>query len=130
MAKLLHEVFVEALSSKGGLKVVDAADTDVLLLRPAIIDLDVTAPEPDGTGRSRSFASSAGAATLFLELFDSVTGEVLARAVDRQSANQPGDIMRMTSSVTNRNAAKGILTGWADLLRQSLDELRAPGAGG
>ena len=60
MAKLFHEVFVEELSSDGGFEVVDTPDTDVLVLRPAIIDLDVTAPESRGTGRSYNFASSAG----------------------------------------------------------------------
>ena len=130
MAKLFREVFVEELSSDGGFEVVDTPDTDVLLLRPAIIDLDVTAPESRGTGRSYNFASSAGAATLFLELYDSVSGEILARALDRKSANHPGDVMRLSNTVTNRVEAERILAGWADLLRRSLDELRgAPSQG-
>ena len=130
MANLFREVFVEELSSDGGFEVVDTPDTDVLLVRPAIIDLDVTAPDTRSAGRSRSFASTAGAATLYLELFDSVSGEILARAVDRQAANRPGDVMRISNTVTNRAEAKQVLAGWADLLRQSLDEVRgAPNEG-
>lgn len=130
MAKLFYEVFVEELSSDGGFDVVDVPDTDVLLLRPAIVDLDITAPESRGTGRSYNFASSAGAATLFIELYDSVSGEILARALDRQSTNHPGDVMRLSNTVTNRAEAERILAGWAKLLRRSLDELHgAPSQG-
>ena len=123
MAELFHETFAEVLSKDGGYPVVDAAAADVLLLRPAIIDLDVTAPDTDRPGRRYNFAASAGAATLFLELYDSVSGEILARAVDRQVA--PGTVMRWTNKATNRAEAKKILAGWAGLLRQRLDEIHA-----
>lgn len=124
-SEMLRAAFVHELSTDGGFDVVDAPDTDVLLLRPAIVDLDVTAPDSRGTGRSYNFASSAGAATLHLELYDSVSGEILARAVDQRVASTPGDIMRMSTSVTNRSQAEGIFAAWADLLRESLDEARA-----
>ena len=128
MAKLFREVFVEELSSADGYAVVDAADTDVLLLRPAIIDLDVPAPESSRAERSHNLGYSAGAATLYLELYDSVSGEILARAIDRQASNYPGPVMLFTHKGTNRTEARGILAGWAKLLRNRLDEVRgAPG---
>ena len=49
-----------------------------MLLRPGIIHLDVTAPNTTRQGRSYSYAASAGSATLYLELYDSVNGESLA----------------------------------------------------
>ena len=122
-AELFRETFVEAISGEGGYPVVEAAGPDVLLLRPAIIDLDVTAPDVARAGRSHNFASSAGAATLYLELYDSVSGEILARAVDRKAANHPGDLMRWSNKVTNRAEAKKLFAGWAGLLRQRLDEI-------
>ena len=79
-----------------------------------------------GAGRSRNFASSAGAATLLLELYDSVSGEIMARAVDRQADNET--IMRWTNRVTNTGAARRIFTRWARLLGDRLDELRGNGA--
>jgi hypothetical protein len=36
----------------------------MLLLRPAIIDLDITVPDSMSAGRSRTFTASTGAATL------------------------------------------------------------------
>lgn len=129
MAELFREVFVEELETKGGYPVVDGADTDVLLLRPAIIDLDVTAPDLDRAGRSYNFAASAGAATLFLELYDSVSGEILARVLDRQAAHDAGRIMSWSNRVTNRAAAERVLAGWAGLLRERLDAVHGGGAG-
>lgn len=123
VAELFHETFVEVLSEKDGYPVVDAAGDDVLLLRPAIIDLDVNAPDVSTTGRSYTFAASAGAATLYLELYDSVSGEILARAVDRKAANHPGDIMRWSNKMTNRAEGKRVLSGWARLLRARLDQI-------
>ncbi len=123
LAEQFREVFVEQLDTKGGYNVVDSADSDVLLLRPAIVDLDVTSPDLDQPGRSYNFASSAGAATLYLELYDSVSGEILARVLDRKAANYPGNVMRWSNKVTNRAEARKILAGWAGLLRQRLDEI-------
>ena len=124
MAELFREVFIEELSGEDGYPVVEEADTDVLLLRPAIIDLEVTAPEIRSSTRTYDFAASAGAATLVLELYDSVSGEILARAVDRQVAGESA-FMRWTNQVTNRAAAREVLAGWAGLLRQRLDEIHA-----
>ncbi len=127
MAELFRETFVEVLGEKDGYAVVEAADADVLLLRPAIVDLDVTAPDLQKAGRSYNFAASAGAATLYLELYDSVSGEILGRAIDRKAANHPGDFMRWTNKVTNRAEARKLLAQWAGLLRDSLDEIHGKG---
>jgi hypothetical protein len=124
-AELFREVFAERLSADDGYPVVDSPDTDVLLLRPAIIDLEVTAPDVPTARRSYSFASSAGAATLYLELYDSVSGEILARVIDRKAANYPGELMRWSNRVVNQEAARRVLAGWADLLRARLDEIHA-----
>ena len=127
MAKLFREVFVEELEKKGGYEVVRKADMDVLLLRPAIIDLEVTAPDVSTPDRAYSFAASAGAATLFLEIYDSVSGEILARVFDRQAASDVGRFMRWTNKSTNVVAARRVLAGWAGLLRERLDEVHERG---
>ena len=123
VAELFRETFTEVLGEGGGYPVVDAADTDVLLLRPAILDLDVTAPDLDKPGRTYSASASAGAMTLFLELYDSVSGEILARVIDRQIASDHGGQMRWTNRVANRQAAIEILSKWAKALRDRLDEV-------
>ena len=96
VAGLFREVFTEKLGMDGGYEIVEAAGDDVLLVRPAIIDLDITAPDTMSAGRSRTYTSSAGAATIFIELYDSVTGDILARAADRKAARSVGGYMSYT----------------------------------
>ena len=63
----------------------DLAGHDILVLRPAIMDLDVTAPDTGAAGTGRTFTASAGAMTLYLEFYDSVTSALLGRVVDRKA---------------------------------------------
>ena len=122
VAELCREVFTEKLGKDGGYEIVEAAGDDVLLVRPAIIDLDITVADTAQAGRSRTYSSSAGAATIYIELYDSVTGEILARAADRKAARNVGGYMSYTNRVTNRAAARRMLGSWAELLRDMLDE--------
>jgi len=101
------------------------AGEDVLVIRPAIVDLDVEAPFTGSAG-SYSFTASAGSATLTLDLFDSVSGAVLAQAADRQVArHQQGALnFQRATRVSNRLDAERVLASWAEILRERLDEVR------
>ena len=85
VASLFKDVFTERLEA-AGYEVVNYSDEDVLVLRPAIIDLDVNAPDTRNTGRQRTYTATTGAATLMLELFDSLSGDLIGRAADRRAA--------------------------------------------
>jgi len=122
VAGLFREVFTEKLGKDGGYEIVEAAGDDVLLVRPAIIDLDITAPDTGRAVRSRTYTSSAGSATIYIELYDSVTGDILARAVDRKNARSVGGHLSYTDRLTNRADARRMLGQWAVLLRDRLDE--------
>jgi hypothetical protein len=51
VADFLNDAFIEQLEA-AGYEVVNDADDDVLVLRPAILDLDVVAPDVSAAGRS------------------------------------------------------------------------------
>lgn len=121
--KLLHESFKKELDEVGGYKFVEESGDKVMILRPAIIDLEITAPDIAVAGRVTSYVASAGAATLFLELYDSVSGEILARLVDRRRMQNYG-MARWANSVTNRADAARMFKRWATLLREGMDEQR------
>jgi hypothetical protein len=121
VAEEFRKTFIEQLQSKGGYEVVDEEAEDVLLLRPAIIDLDVEAPDTMAAGRSDTFAASAGQMTLVLELYDSATSDLIARVIDRQAGRSALRIQWQTS-VTNRAEAEQIFRLWANVLRERLDE--------
>lgn len=124
LAAEFHKIFVEELQKDGGYQVVDQLGEDVLLLRPAIINLDVAAPDKSTAGRSRVFSTSAGSMTLFLEVYDGATGEILARVVDPREGRDIGRMM-WQNTVTNRAEADRMLRKWASLTRAGLDRARA-----
>jgi hypothetical protein len=120
VADLLEDVFIERLEA-AGYPIVNVADEDVLVLRPAIVDLDVVAPDTRQTGRSRTYTAETGAATIYLELFDSLSGATIGRAIDRQSAGQTRTFATVANRVTNRADARRVFVGWADQLVTFLD---------
>ena len=116
------KIFTDELQNKGGYQIVTAGAEDVLILRPAIIDLEVSVPDSMSAGRSYTLSESAGGMTLYLEIFDSVTGQILARAIDRQEDRGTGRI-QWQNSVTNKAEADRMLRRWASALRARLDEV-------
>lgn len=118
-----RKIFTEELT-KGGYAMTDQGGEDVLILRPAIVDLDVQAPDVKSAGRSRTFSTGAGSMTLYIELFDGATGEVLARVADRRDARDTGRMM-WQNSVTNRAEAERMLRKWAQLAVKGLDNARS-----
>jgi hypothetical protein len=108
----------------GGYEVVDQAAEDVLLVRPAIINLDVNAPDTMSAGRSNTYTTSAGEMTLYIEIYDSVTGDLIAKAMDRKADTTRHGYYTWTNSVTNAAAARRILKGWAGILLDALNEAK------
>jgi hypothetical protein len=92
-------------------------------ITPHIVDLDVYAPDTATPGRTDQYSESAGRMTLKLEIFDSVTGDVVASFRDRQEDPRLGWVEWRTR-VSNRADAERMLKRWATLLRERLDELR------
>ena len=123
LAKEFRQEFTKVLED-GGYPVVDQAAPDVLLVRPAIINLDVNAPDTMSAGRSQVYTDSAGEMTLYVELYDSVTGDLIAKAMDRRVDRRNDGFYTWTNSATNKQAAKRILRGWADILLTALNEAK------
>ena len=122
-AKLVYDAFVKELQSKDGYPIVTEAAPDVLRVKISIINLYITAPDLLTPGRSVTFTSSSGHATVLAELFDSETGAALARVIDTQVARDDG-LMRMSSGVSNAADGRAAATRWAKVLRRGLDRAR------
>ncbi|MCV2359707.1 DUF3313 domain-containing protein [Paucibacter sp. TC2R-5] len=127
VANLVRDEFVKALQAKEGYQVVDTAGPDVLKLKVSIIELYVNAPDVATAARTKTYVTSAGEMTLFLEAFDSETGQVLARVVDRQESNIRGGQLSWTNRVMNQSEGELIASGWARKLRKALDKAHAVG---
>jgi len=121
LANEFNKVFTEELT-EGGHEVVDEEGPGVLLLRPAIINLDVTAPDVRSAGRSNTWVQSAGQMTLYMELYDSATSTLLARVIDPQADSGHGPATR-ASRTTNKREADKILRRWANMLGEHLGDV-------
>lgn len=122
VAEVFREVFTKELV-EGGYAMADEPGEDVLLVKPAIVDLDVTAPDVRTPGITRTYSESAGEMTLNLELFDSLTDDKIAKATDRKLDPRNG-WMDWRTSVSNRADARRMMSAWAKALRSALDEAR------
>jgi hypothetical protein len=119
--KSFQRLFAEAYT-EAGYAVVSTPGPDVLRLSTSIIDLDVTAPDTMDPGRSRTYSRDAGEATLVLEARDSLTGELLGRAVDERQTSDMGPFIR--NSVTNAAAFEQVFRRWARTSADGLAELK------
>ena len=127
LSLLFHDVFTKTLED-GGYELVTERAEDVLLVKPAIINLNIIAPDTRQAGMVRTYAESAGEMTLYLELYDSVTGDLIAKALDRRIDRETG-YFEWQNRVTNRAAARRILQVWARVLKEGLDTAQTTGIG-
>jgi len=107
---------------------VDPAGPDVPVPGPGNNHLRVTQPDLMTPGVDMTVIRSAGSMTLYLELWDSMTNTILARAMDAQADQGLGG-PQVASSVSNTMAADFILRQWADALRKNLEAARAKSTG-
>ena len=81
-----------------GYEIVAAPGPGVLRLSPIVPDLWVNAPDVQPADPARYASVDAGDATLILEARDSVSGALLARVVDRNTARQTFHLNRTTTT--------------------------------
>jgi hypothetical protein len=124
LSSLFREVFSRTLE-EGGYELVTEPAKDVLLIKPAIINLAIVETGAPSAGNDHTYAETAGEMTLYLELYDSLSDELIAKALDRNTDRQTG-YFRWQNRLSNRAAANRILQVWADVLKEGLDEARSP----
>ena len=125
------KVFTETLE-KGGYGVVQEDGADVLLVRPAIINVKAVIPNDAGVDDTGVIVRSAGEMTLFLEVFDSVTGELIGKGLDLKEDTAEdaklggfGYFWSDMEPEKNRALIDRAFTKWADSLVAALDDLRS-----
>lgn len=123
IAAEFKDVFVAQLE-QGGFPMVTTAAPDVLVLRPALINVYITAPQNLADPDSATFSSTTGQLTLFLELYDSVTSKLLARVIDPESVSATDGTFMWQSRAGNITAGQEAMTRWADILRQRMEAAR------
>jgi Protein of unknown function (DUF3313) len=121
LAAEFKKIFTDELQNKGGYEVVTTAAPDVLVLRPALLNVEVNAPDVMSAGIGATVVRSAGQMTLYLELWDSTTNTILARIMDAEADSDA--FAKQANRATNTQAADRILRDWAHELRGRLDDV-------
>lgn len=123
LASAFQEQFTDDLT-KGGYKVVDSDGTHVLRVSAAIANLYITAPQKATSQNIKTYTTETGRMTLVAELRDSVTNQLLARAVDTEQGRESHNFT-LTTSAANSADASMALSKWAGVLVKALDAARA-----
>ena len=119
VGELFMEVFSKELAD-GGYELTQERAEDILIVRPAILDLDINAPDSMSAGRGGSYSRDFGSMTLYIELYDSETDDMLAKAMDKRVARN-NDYMYLQSRPAIRSEVRRMMKPWAEALREGLD---------
>jgi hypothetical protein len=115
-------VFNEELGKAQGWESAEEVGPDVLILRGALLDIVSFVP-PEMMGRGEIYLSSVGQATLVVEGIDSMSGEVVFRAVDRRSIESAGDTMTRANTVSTWAEVRRWARRYATTLREGLESI-------
>lgn len=125
LKEIFHEQLVEALTKDDGYDLVTAPAENVLRLSASLLDLVVKIPTERTGGRSRTYAASYGEVTLVLELYDSMSGEILARAGQRMDPTRSARNLAEVNRAFVRADVTRMFAHWANIFRERLDQMRA-----
>ncbi|HEY6123041.1 MAG TPA: DUF3313 family protein [Steroidobacteraceae bacterium] len=121
-SRIFYEVFSSALTQQHGYPLTTQPGSNVLKVSASLTELDVSVA-PGTSGSQSMFIVSPDDLTLTLELRDSQSGALLARAVDKEKGRAYGNL-KVEGSVENSAEARRALEMWAGLLRKGLDTAR------
>ena len=124
MSDLLAKVLTLKLSDKDGYTLSSESGADVLRFTPRIEKLDIYAPDRARNYVGHVLTDSQGSMVLVMDISDSVSGELLASAVQKQ-VDQGTGYMESTSSGTNKTAFRQMMQRWATWLLELFDAVRA-----
>ncbi len=118
LRQIFRTAFLAAIADD--YQLVDQSGTDVLHVRASLVDLELSPVPADMPLKGRMAALAAnGHLTFLMELSDSLTGEVLIRAADREKDTHPVGVARDSYDwLQTEISAKR----WAGLFRDFLDK--------
>ncbi|MFD2167546.1 DUF3313 family protein [Thalassotalea euphylliae] len=127
MKQDMKTVFTEAFTeefTRHDYPIVSQPAANTIVIRPALIDLDVSVPDVKSSFMSQKATKHSGSATLYLELYDGVSGDILARVAENRFLGEGTNYSR-ASKTQNRADAKYTISGWARKLREFFDQAKA-----
>jgi uncharacterized membrane protein len=121
LTEMVSEVFTEELQRSKHFTLTDEPGPDTLIVNGALHDIVSKVP-PQDVGRSEVWLRSIGEATLIIELRDSLSNEVVYRAVERRAIENAGQMTRANTATTWAEVRRWARR-WAVRLREGLDSV-------
>ena len=122
LVETVSDIFAEELQRSEHFEVTDEPGPETLVIVGALHDIVSRVP-PDIIGRGDIYLSSVGEGTLIIQLSDSLSGEVIFRAVERRAIENVGSQMTRSNSATNWGEVRRWARRWATSLRDGLDSI-------
>lgn len=124
------EEIERALTADDGYRLVTEPGPNVLRLDAYLIDLVVRFDAQATVGRNRAFTSSYGEVTMILELYDSESGEILARVAERADPTRATtDVVEVRPTFVRADVSR-LFRHWGTKVRERLDQVRAANLSG
>jgi hypothetical protein len=122
LTELVSEVFTEELQRSEHFTLTEEPGPDTLIINGALHDIVSNVP-PQDVGRSEVWIRTVGEATLVIELRDSLSNEVVYRAVERRAIENMGQQMTRAHTATTWAEVRRWARRWAVRLREGLDSV-------
>ena len=123
LAAVVSSIFADELAKSEIFTEATEPGPDTLIIRGAMHDI-VSQTPPDLVGRNEIWLSSVAEATLIIEALDSLSGEVIYRAIERRAAQRPGGQLMVANTVTSWAEVRRMARLWAVRLREAMDSVR------
>jgi hypothetical protein len=120
----VSDVFDVELAKSTRFTITDTPGPDTLIIVGGLHDIMSRVP-PERVGRSDIYLSDLGEATLILQVSDSMSGEVIARAVERRRVGDQGGMAMRSSPAQTWAEVRRLARRWATTLVEGLDRLPA-----
>jgi hypothetical protein len=125
-AELFREEFTRELVDRGPYEFTDELAPDVLIVNPAIQDLDISAPDAGVAPGERAYTTGPVKMKVTGELRDAATGKLVGRltifeGMDRYAFNE----LRLANRVTNAHEQRIAFSKWSRILNEALAVAKA-----
>lgn len=121
LVDLVSDTFTEELQRSEHFTFTEEAGPDTMIITGALHDIVSRVP-PEDVGRSEIWLRSLGEATLIIELRDSLSNEVIYRAVERRAVESQSQMIR-AHTATSWAEVRRWARRWATRLREGLDSI-------
>jgi hypothetical protein len=123
LADVVSSTFADELAKSEVFTETTTPGPDTLIIRGVLHDIVSHVP-PELVGRGEIYLSSVAEATLIIEALDSLSGEVIYRAIERRAAQRRGQQMMISNPVTTWSEVRRLARLWGAHLRQAMDSVQ------